>query len=50
METKIERMKKLLKRDFGIETMEQFKEAVENIDLDLGIFVTPVEEVLKHVS
>lgn len=50
MDNKVEKMKKLLKKEFGIETYEQLEEAVSKIDLDLGIFVTPVKEVLQHVS
>ena len=38
----LERLKKIMKEQFGIETGEQLMEAVENLEgVDLGIFVTP---------
>ena len=35
-------LRKIMKDRFGIETDDQLMEAVENIDLDLGIFVCPI--------
>lgn len=39
----IDRMREIMKKEFGIETDAELMEAVENQpELDLGIFVTPL--------
>lgn len=37
-----ERLRERLKKEFGIETPEDLEKAVDEIDLDLGIFVSNI--------
>lgn len=41
----LERQKKYLKEKFGIETYEQLIEELKKTELDIGIFVLPLNEV-----
>lgn len=38
----ISRLRERLKAEFEIETDEQLMEAVDELDLDLGVFVRPI--------
>ena len=41
----IDKMKKIMAEDFGIETDEQLKEALNAMkQLDIGIFAAPIQE------
>jgi len=46
-----ERMRKIMKEQFGIETDEQLIEAVSHLDSpDLGIFVSPMKGAENNAS
>lgn len=45
-----QRLRERLKREFGIETDADLQKAVAEIDLELGIFVTPFEEGKRNAS
>ena len=40
----LERQKKYLKEKFGIETYEQLVEELKKTQIDIGIFVLPLEQ------
>ncbi len=47
----LERLKKTMKNEFGITTPEQLEVAVENANLDIGIFTSQfTTEEEKHAS
>lgn len=47
----IDRLKEVMKKEFGIETDADLVEAIKNQpDLDLGIFVTPMKVGVENAS
>lgn len=47
----IDRLKEVMKKEFGIETDADLAEAIKNQpELDLGIFVTPLKVGVDNVS
>lgn len=47
----IDRLKEIMKKEFGIETDADLVEAIKNQpDLDLGIFVTPLKVGVENAS
>ena len=47
----IDRLKEVMKKEFGIETDADLVEAIKNQpELDLGIFVTPLKVGVDNVS
>lgn len=47
----IDRLRDIMEKEFGVKTDAELMEAVKNQpELDLGIFVTPLKEVVRSVS
>lgn len=46
----VEKMRELMKKEFGIETDEDMRQAVEEQAVDIGIFVTPLKAGVENAS
>lgn len=47
----IDRLRDIMEKEFGVKTDAELMEAVKNQpELDLGIFVTPLKEVVRSAS